>query len=170
MLFSSISDAANRKSEALKPRSMYRPLFPRFLPSMHQTETNFKTRSLSFACISSKIIANGQHLCIPSLVLFFQVLQMYLPFCGISISNAKLFSESRKEYERSRVRIYNFSSRERLSFREVPSIHHVIFTYKDRRKVEFNAAAFHLRVCWGASGIIRWLINKEKREELVVLS
>lgn len=29
---------------------------------------------------------------------------MYLPFCGISISNAKLFSESRKEYERSRVR------------------------------------------------------------------
>uniref|UniRef100_A0A671L0W8 Phosphodiesterase n=1 Tax=Sinocyclocheilus anshuiensis TaxID=1608454 RepID=A0A671L0W8_9TELE len=32
-----------------------------------------------------------------------QVLQMYLPFCGISISNAKLFSESRKEYERSRA-------------------------------------------------------------------
>lgn len=31
---------------------------------------------------------------------------MYLPFCGISISNAKLFSESRKEYERSRVRRY----------------------------------------------------------------
>lgn len=31
---------------------------------------------------------------------------MYLPFCGISISNAKLFSESRKEYERSRVRKY----------------------------------------------------------------
>uniref|UniRef100_UPI003AAA972D dual 3',5'-cyclic-AMP and -GMP phosphodiesterase 11A-like n=1 Tax=Centroberyx gerrardi TaxID=166262 RepID=UPI003AAA972D len=31
------------------------------------------------------------------------VLQMYLPFCGISISNAKLFSESRKEYERSRA-------------------------------------------------------------------
>lgn len=38
--------------------------------------------------------------------IFTQVLQMYLPFCGISISNAKLFSESRKEYERSRVRIY----------------------------------------------------------------
>lgn len=37
---------------------------------------------------------------------FVQVLQMYLPFCGISISNAKLFSESRKEYERSRVRKY----------------------------------------------------------------
>ncbi|KAF3691842.1 Dual 3',5'-cyclic-AMP and -GMP phosphodiesterase 11A [Channa argus] len=32
-----------------------------------------------------------------------KVLQMYLPFCGISISNAKLFSESRKEYERSRA-------------------------------------------------------------------
>uniref|UniRef100_A0A3Q3EYX5 Phosphodiesterase n=1 Tax=Labrus bergylta TaxID=56723 RepID=A0A3Q3EYX5_9LABR len=32
-----------------------------------------------------------------------KVLQMYLPFCGISISNAKLFSESRKEYERSRT-------------------------------------------------------------------
>ncbi|MBN3282435.1 PDE11 phosphodiesterase, partial [Polyodon spathula] len=31
------------------------------------------------------------------------VLQMYLPFCGISISNAKLFSESRKEYDRSRA-------------------------------------------------------------------
>lgn len=41
------------------------------------------------------------------LFLFNQVLQMYLPFCGISISNAKLFSESRKEYERSRVRICN---------------------------------------------------------------
>ncbi|XP_016336324.1 dual 3',5'-cyclic-AMP and -GMP phosphodiesterase 11A-like [Sinocyclocheilus anshuiensis] len=33
----------------------------------------------------------------------YEVLQMYLPFCGISISNAKLFSESRKEYERSRA-------------------------------------------------------------------
>ncbi|TRY93296.1 hypothetical protein DNTS_010852 [Danionella cerebrum] len=32
-----------------------------------------------------------------------KVLQMYLPFCGISISNAKLFSESRKEYDRSRA-------------------------------------------------------------------
>ncbi|KAM6967490.1 dual 3',5'-cyclic-AMP and -GMP phosphodiesterase 11A [Aplochiton taeniatus] len=32
-----------------------------------------------------------------------KVLQMYLPFCGISIFNAKLFSESRKEYERSRA-------------------------------------------------------------------
>ncbi|XP_053182983.1 dual 3',5'-cyclic-AMP and -GMP phosphodiesterase 11A [Scomber japonicus] len=32
-----------------------------------------------------------------------KVLQMYLPFCGISISNAKLFSESRKEYERTRA-------------------------------------------------------------------
>uniref|UniRef100_A0A8C2XEI4 Phosphodiesterase n=1 Tax=Cyclopterus lumpus TaxID=8103 RepID=A0A8C2XEI4_CYCLU len=32
-----------------------------------------------------------------------KVLQMYLPFCGISITNAKLFSESRKEYERSRA-------------------------------------------------------------------
>lgn len=39
-----------------------------------------------------------------SFATFTQVLQMYLPFCGISISNAKLFSESRKEYERSRVR------------------------------------------------------------------
>ncbi|KAL7874181.1 hypothetical protein SRHO_G00051510 [Serrasalmus rhombeus] len=32
-----------------------------------------------------------------------KVLQMYLPFCGISISNAKLFSESRQEYDRSRA-------------------------------------------------------------------
>ncbi|KAF7708490.1 dual 3',5'-cyclic-AMP and -GMP phosphodiesterase 11A [Silurus meridionalis] len=32
-----------------------------------------------------------------------KVLEMYLPFCGISISNAKLFSESRKEYDRSRA-------------------------------------------------------------------
>ncbi|TSK34746.1 Dual 3',5'-cyclic-AMP and -GMP phosphodiesterase 11A [Bagarius yarrelli] len=32
-----------------------------------------------------------------------KVLQMYLPFCGISISNAKLFWESRKEYDRSRA-------------------------------------------------------------------
>lgn len=29
---------------------------------------------------------------------------MYLPFCGIAISNAQLFSASRKEYDRSRVR------------------------------------------------------------------
>nr|XP_046218945.1 dual 3',5'-cyclic-AMP and -GMP phosphodiesterase 11A isoform X2 [Oncorhynchus gorbuscha] len=30
------------------------------------------------------------------------VLQMYLPFCGIAISNAQLFAASRKEYDRSR--------------------------------------------------------------------
>uniref|UniRef100_F8WDQ4 Phosphodiesterase 11A n=1 Tax=Homo sapiens TaxID=9606 RepID=F8WDQ4_HUMAN len=29
-------------------------------------------------------------------------MQMYLPFCGIAISNAQLFAASRKEYERSR--------------------------------------------------------------------
>lgn len=29
---------------------------------------------------------------------------MYLPFCGIAISNAQLFAASRKEYDRSRVR------------------------------------------------------------------
>lgn len=34
-----------------------------------------------------------------------QVLQMYLPFCGIAISNAQLFAASRKEYDRSRVRV-----------------------------------------------------------------
>ncbi|KAA0716123.1 Dual 3',5'-cyclic-AMP and -GMP phosphodiesterase 11A [Triplophysa tibetana] len=32
-----------------------------------------------------------------------KVLQMYLPFCGIAISNAQLFAASRKEYERSRA-------------------------------------------------------------------
>lgn len=47
--------------------------------------------------------------------LFAQVLQMYLPFCGISISNAKLFSESRKEYERSRVRGASRTFARRLS-------------------------------------------------------
>ncbi|TRY88845.1 hypothetical protein DNTS_016931 [Danionella cerebrum] len=31
------------------------------------------------------------------------VLQMYLPFCGIAISNAQLFAASRKEYDRSRA-------------------------------------------------------------------
>lgn len=35
-----------------------------------------------------------------------QVLQMYLPFCGIAISNAQLFAASRKEYDRSRVRTH----------------------------------------------------------------
>ncbi|CAG09990.1 unnamed protein product, partial [Tetraodon nigroviridis] len=34
-----------------------------------------------------------------------RVLQMYLPFCGIAISNAQLFAASRKEYDRSRVRL-----------------------------------------------------------------
>ncbi|EGW08599.1 Dual 3',5'-cyclic-AMP and -GMP phosphodiesterase 11A [Cricetulus griseus] len=33
----------------------------------------------------------------------YQVMQMYLPFCGIAISNAQLFAASRKEYERSRA-------------------------------------------------------------------
>ncbi|GAA6084293.1 dual 3',5'-cyclic-AMP and -GMP phosphodiesterase 11A [Tachysurus ichikawai] len=28
---------------------------------------------------------------------------MYLPFCGIAISNAQLFAASRKEYDRSRA-------------------------------------------------------------------
>ncbi|XP_054471761.1 dual 3',5'-cyclic-AMP and -GMP phosphodiesterase 11A [Anoplopoma fimbria] len=32
-----------------------------------------------------------------------KVLQMYLPFCGIAISNAQLFAASRKEYDRSRA-------------------------------------------------------------------
>lgn len=31
---------------------------------------------------------------------------MYLPFCGIAISNAQLFAASRKEYDRSRVRTH----------------------------------------------------------------
>ncbi|ELK32710.1 Dual 3',5'-cyclic-AMP and -GMP phosphodiesterase 11A [Myotis davidii] len=33
----------------------------------------------------------------------FAVMQMYLPFCGIAISNAQVFAASRKEYERSRA-------------------------------------------------------------------
>ncbi|XP_044283000.1 dual 3',5'-cyclic-AMP and -GMP phosphodiesterase 11A [Varanus komodoensis] len=32
-----------------------------------------------------------------------KVMEMYLPFCGIAISNAQLFAASRKEYERSRA-------------------------------------------------------------------
>ncbi|XP_075036655.1 dual 3',5'-cyclic-AMP and -GMP phosphodiesterase 11A isoform X2 [Mixophyes fleayi] len=32
-----------------------------------------------------------------------RVMQMYLPFCGIAISNAQLFAASRKEYDRSRA-------------------------------------------------------------------
>ncbi|XP_031714565.1 dual 3',5'-cyclic-AMP and -GMP phosphodiesterase 11A [Anarrhichthys ocellatus] len=32
-----------------------------------------------------------------------KVLQMYLPFCGIAISNAQLFAASRKEYDKSRA-------------------------------------------------------------------
>ncbi|XP_074515332.1 dual 3',5'-cyclic-AMP and -GMP phosphodiesterase 11A [Sebastes fasciatus] len=32
-----------------------------------------------------------------------KVLQMYLPFCGIAITNAQLFGASRKEYDRSRA-------------------------------------------------------------------
>ncbi|CDQ71823.1 unnamed protein product [Oncorhynchus mykiss] len=39
--------------------------------------------------------------CLPD-VMSSQVLQMYLPFCGIAISNAQLFAASRKEYDRSR--------------------------------------------------------------------
>lgn len=63
-----------------------------------------------------------------------QVLQMYLPFCGISISNAKLFSESRKEYERSRVR-------ERTC----------AFTRKQELRREqhfYNALLWSRRLCW----------------------
>ncbi|XP_039195288.1 dual 3',5'-cyclic-AMP and -GMP phosphodiesterase 11A isoform X3 [Crotalus tigris] len=32
-----------------------------------------------------------------------KVMEMYLPFCGIAISNAQLFAASRKEYDRSRA-------------------------------------------------------------------
>ncbi|XP_075685627.1 dual 3',5'-cyclic-AMP and -GMP phosphodiesterase 11A [Rhinoderma darwinii] len=32
-----------------------------------------------------------------------KVMQMYLPFCGIAISNAQIFAASRKEYDRSRA-------------------------------------------------------------------
>uniref|UniRef100_A0ACB8G1Q1 Dual 3',5'-cyclic-AMP and -GMP phosphodiesterase 11A n=1 Tax=Sphaerodactylus townsendi TaxID=933632 RepID=A0ACB8G1Q1_9SAUR len=34
------------------------------------------------------------------------VMEMYLPFCGIAISNAQLFAASRKEYDRSRALIH----------------------------------------------------------------
>lgn len=47
------------------------------------------------------LISTGVYLCV---YLCPQVLQMYLPFCGIAISNAQLFAASRKEYDRSRVR------------------------------------------------------------------
>ncbi|XP_073663053.1 dual 3',5'-cyclic-AMP and -GMP phosphodiesterase 11A [Tursiops truncatus] len=40
---------------------------------------------------------------IPQVTIETQVMQMYLPFCGIAISNAQLFAASRKEYERSRA-------------------------------------------------------------------
>lgn len=39
-------------------------------------------------------------------IFILQVMQMYLPFCGIAISNAQLFSASRKEYDRSRVSVF----------------------------------------------------------------
>uniref|UniRef100_A0A3Q3JB53 Phosphodiesterase n=1 Tax=Monopterus albus TaxID=43700 RepID=A0A3Q3JB53_MONAL len=48
-----------------------------------------------------------------------KVLQMYVPFCGISISNAKLFSESRKEYERSRGRSYKMDIYTNIALLEV---------------------------------------------------
>ncbi|PWA31367.1 hypothetical protein CCH79_00002792 [Gambusia affinis] len=40
---------------------------------------------------------------LPLGLLMTTVLQMYLPFCGIAISNAQLFAASRKEYDRSRA-------------------------------------------------------------------
>ncbi len=56
-------------------------------------------------CLAYKLQTFIDYACLsPLFCAFAQVLQMYLPFCGISISNAKLFLESRKEYERSRVR------------------------------------------------------------------
>ncbi|XP_038645243.1 dual 3',5'-cyclic-AMP and -GMP phosphodiesterase 11A-like isoform X2 [Scyliorhinus canicula] len=46
------------------------------------------------------VAEHGQTVNIPDA---YQVLGMYLPFCGIAISNAQLFAASRKEYDRSRA-------------------------------------------------------------------
>ncbi|KAJ4933356.1 hypothetical protein JOQ06_030188 [Pogonophryne albipinna] len=48
-------------------------------------------------CLSGKIIIREFQL------KWHYVLHMYLPFCGIAITNAQLFAASRKEYDRSRA-------------------------------------------------------------------
>ncbi|TSM68862.1 Dual 3',5'-cyclic-AMP and -GMP phosphodiesterase 11A [Bagarius yarrelli] len=73
--------------------------------------TGYKTKSLLCMPIRNsdgEIIGVAQAINkSPSGALFTEddekVLQMYLPFCGIAISNAQLFAASRKEYDRSRV-------------------------------------------------------------------
>ncbi|KAI5107221.1 dual 3',5'-cyclic-AMP and -GMP phosphodiesterase 11A [Silurus meridionalis] len=73
--------------------------------------TGYKTKSLLCMPIQNsdgEIIGVAQAINkSPSGALFTEddekVLQMYLPFCGIAISNAQLFAASRKEYDRSRA-------------------------------------------------------------------
>uniref|UniRef100_A0AAR2KED8 Phosphodiesterase n=1 Tax=Pygocentrus nattereri TaxID=42514 RepID=A0AAR2KED8_PYGNA len=73
--------------------------------------TGYKTKSLLCMPIRNsdgEIIGVAQAINkSPSGALFTEddekVLQMYLPFCGIAISNAQLFAASRKEYDRSRA-------------------------------------------------------------------
>ncbi|XP_077393291.1 dual 3',5'-cyclic-AMP and -GMP phosphodiesterase 11A [Festucalex cinctus] len=73
--------------------------------------TGYKTKSLLCMPIRNsdgEIIGVAQAINKTSSVEIFteddeKVLQMYLPFCGIAISNAQLFAASRKEYDRSRA-------------------------------------------------------------------
>ncbi|XP_054643529.1 dual 3',5'-cyclic-AMP and -GMP phosphodiesterase 11A isoform X2 [Dunckerocampus dactyliophorus] len=73
--------------------------------------TGYKTKSLLCMPIRNsdgEIIGVAQAINKTSSVELFteddeKVLQMYLPFCGIAISNAQLFAASRKEYDRSRA-------------------------------------------------------------------
>lgn len=53
---------------------------------------------------------------------------MYLPFCGIAISNAQLFAASRKEYDRSRVSAkIEWTNIKLLSFAPVGSSYAYVF-------------------------------------------
>ncbi|XP_033984778.1 dual 3',5'-cyclic-AMP and -GMP phosphodiesterase 11A [Trematomus bernacchii] len=73
--------------------------------------TGYKTRSLLCMPICNSdgdIIGVAQAINKTSIGELFneddeKVLQMYLPFCGIAITNAQLFAASRKEYDRSRA-------------------------------------------------------------------
>lgn len=72
-------------------------------------------------------------------------MQMYLPFCGIAISNAQLFAASRKEYDRSRVSAKCVvGHHQTFLFLQVPGMHMCLLS----RQLYFKNFIFKRPMSW----------------------